>query len=194
MGKEWIKIKEIGQLYLEKVLVTFDFPILFVCVDYENRKYLCLNVDNETGKSVIVATDNKHLINMLNNKITMESVFRNSINGKVIIVEYDSHRNEIISYTEEAMVVSKSLLPKENAYFELRNVMIENYISYLYNQIIRIDIGSFYEKKTFIIPRSIAVSTFVAGNVIDCNSGRVMLEETEKKCLYSISKNSRMIA
>lgn len=35
MGKEWIKLKETGQLFLEKVLVSFNIPILFVCVDYE---------------------------------------------------------------------------------------------------------------------------------------------------------------
>ena len=194
MGKEWIKIKEIGQLYLEKVLVTFDFPILFVCVDYENRKYLCLNVDDETGKSVIVATDNKHLINMLSNKIPMESVFRNSLNGKVIIAEYDSDNDEIISYTEEAMKVSKSLLPKENAYFELCNTMIEEYVAYLSKQIIKIDIESFCEKKTFVIPKSVFVSTFAVGDIIACNCGRVMIEETEKRCSYSITKNDRMIA
>ena len=79
MGKEWIRIKEVGQLFLEKILVSFDIPILFVCVDYENRKYLCLNIDDESGKSVIVATDNKYLISMLTNKISMDSVFRNSI-------------------------------------------------------------------------------------------------------------------
>lgn len=53
MGKKWIKIKETGQLYLEKIIVSFDIPILFVCNDFENRKYLCLNVDEETGCTVI---------------------------------------------------------------------------------------------------------------------------------------------
>ena len=77
MGKEWIKTKETGQLYLEKIIVSFDIPILFVCNDFENRKYLCLNIDEETGTTVIAETDNRTLISMLNNQVTMENVFRN---------------------------------------------------------------------------------------------------------------------
>lgn len=82
MGREWIKIKETGQLFLEKILVSFDVPILFVCADYENRKYLCLNIDDETGESVIVATDNKRLIAMLKNEITMDPYFEIRIDKK----------------------------------------------------------------------------------------------------------------
>ena len=37
MGKEWVKLEKIGQLYLEKILVSFDVPILFVCSDFEKR-------------------------------------------------------------------------------------------------------------------------------------------------------------
>ena len=64
MGKEWIKLKEIGQLYLEKILVAFDVPILFVCTDYAKRRYLCLNIDNETGETAIAEVSNKQLIQM----------------------------------------------------------------------------------------------------------------------------------
>lgn len=136
MGKEWIRLKEVGQLYLEKVLVTFDIPILFVCVDYENRKYLCLNIDDESRKSVIAATDNKHLIDMLKNKISMDSVFRNAINRKVIIVDYDSENNEIITLTEDVKKILGDMLPEKGAYFELTNKSIEEYISYLDKQMI----------------------------------------------------------
>ena len=54
MGKEWINTKETGQLYIEKILVTFDVPILFVCTDYENRKYLCLNADEDDKMAILL--------------------------------------------------------------------------------------------------------------------------------------------
>lgn len=40
MGKEWVKLEKIGQLYLEKILVSFDVPILFVCSDFEKKIYV----------------------------------------------------------------------------------------------------------------------------------------------------------
>ena len=119
MGKEWIKIKELGQLYLEKVLVAFDIPILFVCVDSVDRKYLCLNTDAESGKTVIAPTDNKTLIDMLNNDITMESVFRNAINGKVIVADYFIDNNEIIVRIEDSKKITGALLPPKNEYLDL---------------------------------------------------------------------------
>ena len=140
MGKEWIEIRGIGQLYLERILATFDFPVLFVCTDFENRKFLCLNIDNETGKSVIAETSNRQLIDMLNNVVPMESVFRNSIDKKIIIAEYNSDDDEIISYTEDANITSKDSLPKKNEYFNLDNMTIREYISFLNRQIIPIDI------------------------------------------------------
>ena len=72
MEKKWLNLGETGQLYLEQILVTFDIPILFVCNGFENRKYLCLNVYEEVGTTVIAETDNETLLAMLQNKLTME--------------------------------------------------------------------------------------------------------------------------
>lgn len=194
MGKEWIRLKEVGQLYLEKVLVTFDIPILFVCADYENRKYLCLNIDDESGKSVIAATDNKHLIDMLKNKISMDSVFRNAINGKAIIVDYDSVNDEIITLTEDAKKIPGDMLPEKGAYFELTNKSIEEYISYLDKQMIRVEVESFSEKKSFTVQQCGYFASFVAGHMSAYSCGRVMLTETIKKCSYNIIDKNKMIA
>lgn len=194
MGKEWIRIKEVGQLFLEKILVSFDIPILFVCVDYENRKYLCLNIDDESGKSVIVATDNKYLISMLTNKISMDSVFRNSIDGKIIVAEYDYDKEEIVSYTEDAKKISSDMLPKENAYFELTNKAIEEYISYLERQLIKIEFENFSEMKSFTVRQSGNFTNFAAGDMMAYSSESVIVAETLKKCSYNIKENNRMIA
>lgn len=194
MGKEWIRIKEVGQLFLEKVLVSFDIPILFVCVDYENRKYLCLNIDDESGKSVIVATDNKYLIAMLKNRISMDYVFRNAIDGKVIVAEYDYENEEIISLTEDAKKISADMLPKENAYFELSNKVIEEYISCLERQLIKIKIESFSEKKSFIVQQGGDFTNYAVGDMMAHSCGRVMIAETRKKCSYNIIENNRIVA
>ena len=95
MKREWIKVKGLGQLYLEKILLSFDIPILFVCTDFENRRYLCLNIDDDVPQAVIAEIDIKTLIGMLKDEITMEMAFRGSINGKIIVATYDSSSKQI---------------------------------------------------------------------------------------------------
>lgn len=158
MGKEWIKLKETGQLFLEKVLVSFNIPILFVCVDYEKNKYLCLNIDEETGESVIIATDNEHLLKMLKNEVTMESVFRDANDQKVIIAKYDFEEQKIISHIENSKAISKDMLPKQNEYFEFTNETIKEYISYLEKQIIKIQIETFSDKTSIVIQKKCSCS------------------------------------
>ena len=138
MGKKWIKLKEIGQLYLEKVIVTFDIPLLFVCNDFQDRKYLCLNVDDEAGTTLIAETDNRTLIAMLRDKITMESVFRNAFYDRIIVAEYDVENEEIITKVEKASNISVDLLPEKDAYLELSNEVILEYISFLDKQMIKV--------------------------------------------------------
>ena len=128
MGKEWIKIKETGQLYLEKVIVSFDIPILFVCNDFENRKYLCLNIDDEIGTTIIAETDNKMLLNMLQDKVTMEYVFRNALNDRIMVAEYDSINKKIISKVENANIFNKNKIDKtrEKLDIPLNNISENN--------------------------------------------------------------------
>ena len=81
--KKWINVEEIGQLYLEKILVTFDIPILFVCSNGKNKKYLCLNIGDEDGTTVIAEISKATLSAMQQNKIAMEAVYRQAIGKKI---------------------------------------------------------------------------------------------------------------
>lgn len=131
MGKEWISLKETGQLCVEKVLVTFDTPTLFVCTDSSDKRYLCLNIGENDDKYVIAKTNARYLLNMLRNKYTMEFVFRNSIDGKIILAEYDYDGETIVSESKTAQDVRADLLPKKGEYFELSNDSIVEYIKRL---------------------------------------------------------------
>ncbi len=113
MEREWINIKEIGQLYLEKILVSLNIPILFVCHNSEDKKYLCLNINDEAGETIIALTNNSFLIDMLQKRITMEEIFRKSLDNDIIIAVYDYENEEIISKREKAEILSKDKLPKK---------------------------------------------------------------------------------
>lgn len=131
MEKKWLNLGETGQLYLEQILVTFDIPILFVCNGFENRKYLCLNVDEEVGTTVIAETDNETLLAMLQNKLTMEAVFRNSFNNSLVIAEYDTTNDEIVTQIKNSKEISEDFLPTKGEFFEFSNQKIQKYITSL---------------------------------------------------------------
>lgn len=194
MGKEWIKIKETGQLYLEKVIVSFDIPILFVCNDFENRKYLCLNIDDEIGTTIIAETDNKMLLNMLQDKVTMEYVFRNALNDRIMVAEYDSINKKIISKVENAKEISGDLLPEKEAFLDLSNKMILEYISFLDKQLIRVGIEKFSDKKTVTVHQVKYNSYFSSENkeVINCKNVKFTYRKT--KSSYDVEIESKMIA
>lgn len=193
MGKEWIKVKEIGQLYLEKILVSFEVPILFVCTDYEQRKYLCLNTDDEEGRNVIVLTTSRYLVNMMKNKITMESVFRNAVDGKAIVAWYDFKNNKIASSVEDAAKIDADLLPQKNAFLEFSNKEINDYIENLEKQLINLEIESFCSLKTYKLKKSLSLVGMDILTLIDHNREKILISETSKKCSYRIS-NNKMIA
>lgn len=194
MGKKWIKIKEIGQLYLEKIIVSFDVPILFVCNDFENRKYLCLNVDEEKGLTVIAETDNKTLISMLKNQVTMESVFRSSFGNKVVIAEYDSEKNAIISTVQDTKKLGDDLLPERGAFLELSNIVISEYLSFLKKQLINVEIEKFSEKRTITVKQIKFHEYFSLDNEnVSCYKN-LKLKNMEVAYSYNINNSEKMIA
>lgn len=194
MGREWIKLKEYGQLYLEKVLVSFNFPILFVCSDYENMKYLCLNIDDESGKTVIAATNNEQLLSMLNNEIPMEMVFRNSINKIIVIAEYNADTERIESFVQNADTVPENMLPQKNAYFELKNESIEDYIDELNRQIIKYEFITFVENESFYEKSNLGYASFKFENTDVRVCDNVLISDTQGTCSYVIVADNKMIA
>lgn len=194
MGKEWIKTKETGQLFLEKIIVSFDVPILFVCNDFENRKYLCLNVDEEAGTTVIAETDNRTLISMLNNQVTMENVFRNSLGNKIIIAEFDCKKNEIVSTVQDAKKIDSDLLPEKGAFLELSNKVISEYILFLSKQLIKVEVEEFFENGTITVKQSQFQKYFSSSNEEVISYGNLKLEDVKMTCSYEIDNGKRMIA
>ena len=193
MGKEWINTKETGQLYIEKILVTFDVPILFVCTDYENRKYLCLNADEDDKKYVIARTDNQNLIKMLTNMISMESVFRTSKDDNVIIAEYDDESESIITTVDDSSHISKDFLPEVGAYFELSNKMILDYIEYLKRQIIKVTTEDFW-KMTYKIEQNNCSLNFDIVDEYTKNLKLMFAANPKDNYLYDIKNDSKMVA
>lgn len=196
MNKEWISTKETGQLYLERILVIFDVPILFVCRDFENRKYLCLNIDIETGMTIIAETNIKNLVSMLQNKMPMEKVFRNAENKEIIIAEYNIDTKTIISKTENSKDISEDFLPEKGAFLNIPNEKVTDYILFLNKQIPKVKLIN-YEKgidKQKIKCQKQTSVYFVPKyeEVFVCYDMKI--SETSKKYFYNDYENNNHIA
>ena len=69
-----------GPLREEKILVTFDVPELFVCVDEKSERYLFLKL-NGYERYLCVKTPVLMLLLMLKGHIPMKEAFHKAVDG-----------------------------------------------------------------------------------------------------------------
>ena len=87
-----MEAKNIGLLNYEKILVRFDIPLLFTCLDADNNRYIVVCADEEDGTYVVGKTDPDSLIKMLKNEITMYDFFRQR--EQVFLISFDFANKE----------------------------------------------------------------------------------------------------
>ena len=131
---------------------------------------------------------------MLKNEVTMESVFRDANDQKVIIAKYDFEEQKIISHIENSKAISKDMLPKQNEYFEFTNETIKEYISYLEKQIIKIQIETFSDKTSIVIQKNVPVPKFTIKDLMNLTCEKMIITEAKHRCSYNLKNENRMIA
>ena len=130
-SKKWIRLKEVGQLKIEIVLIQFDMPLLFVCIDESFQRYLVLCINEEEFKYIIVRVSLEKIVEMLTDKIPMDEVFKNSLDSKVIYIEYDFSDKKFHESIGKSSEILEENLPDQGAYFTLKNAKIDKYINTL---------------------------------------------------------------
>ena len=124
----WDTIDEIGDLFIEIVLVYGNEPVLFVCLDeYENR-YLFMTYNSNELKYVFVKTNEEALLNMLLNECSIEQTFRKA--GEIYYSHEDQGAN-LVYDTYDAMEFDAEKLPEVDMMFELDFPFIQAYIKRL---------------------------------------------------------------
>lgn len=126
---QWITTKAFGQLNIEEILVTFDIPLLFVCKDDHDERYLglCINEEAEEESYLIGKISISSLINMLSNKITMYDIFL--ADGQKMIVKMSN--KQLTEQEIKTNELSDDMLPDKGTYYEIWNSKIENYVQKL---------------------------------------------------------------
>ena len=114
------------ELYLEQVLVDYmDIPIFFLCKG-ESNYYLVLCADVDELNYIIVRLSMNDVYGLLHGKesirnaILKQEEYWNVISGEGISLD----KVEKLSISE----LDVSLLPKEDVYFEIVSMKLENYV------------------------------------------------------------------
>ena len=142
-----MEAKNIGLLNYEKILVRFDIPLLFTCLDADNNRYIVVCADEEDGIYVVGKTDPDSLIKMLKNEITMYDFFRQR--EQVFLISFDIANKEYVWQQSAQANISDDMLPDQGAFLDLNNEKIRKYIDELQN--------SYLEKDWDIEPSSISI-------------------------------------
>lgn len=142
-----MEAKNIGLLNYEKILVRFDIPLLFTCLDADNNRYIVVCADEEDGIYVVGKTDPDSLIKMLKNEITMYDFFRQR--EQVFLISFDFANKEYVWQQSAQANISDDMLPDQGAFLDLNNEKIRKYIDELQN--------SYLEKDWDIEPSSISI-------------------------------------
>lgn len=126
-------LNSFGPLREEKILVTFDVPELFVCVDEENERYLLLKLNGEE-RYLCVKISIPVLLSMLKGKASMEETFRKAADGIAYYVQFDFDSLTYHFEQKHIQEVPAKDLPKVGALFMLRNKGGEKYVANLENE------------------------------------------------------------
>lgn len=126
MNKELCFIIEVKELYLEKVLVSFqEVPIFFLCKNSKDY-YIALCVDVDKLNYVVTRLSIKDVFDLLHGIIPM----RNAITQQEAYWYIES-QEDIKSDTVEKRqmyTLDITILPQVNAYFEILTPDMEKYV------------------------------------------------------------------
>jgi hypothetical protein len=131
MSNEYFKnVPQIGTLYLEEELFSFEnIPIIFVCIDKNKSRYLCVCDDIIDEESwIIVKISNNELLDVINDECTVLSVYKN----KSVIVANKPFEKEINYVLTEYNDIDEDELPLNDQYLEMKEYLTD-YINKIKN-------------------------------------------------------------
>ena len=101
---------------------------MFVCVDEYDNKYLVMTYNPYMLEYVFIRVRDTDLVNMLENRITMEQVYRNA---DIIYLSRDSENEELEVETYTPKSFSADMLPVAGRYYELQIDYVDRYVDEL---------------------------------------------------------------
>lgn len=125
--RKWANLKNAGELNIEQVLIELDIPLLFVCINKNDERYLVMCIDDEEFEYLFVQVDIAELIKFISTGQGLRNLF--TMTGKEIhqIILTESLNDVIIAKPK----VSEDMLPSKNAKYDFSNEDILKYLGAL---------------------------------------------------------------
>ena len=127
MREVFIETDEFGALYIEQELVVGIEPVLFVCKNSDGARFLFMTYDSFSCDYVFCRADEKGLIDMLRNNVTIENVYR--LSEFIYETSYSDESVLLKKFSAETFPADK--LPLKDEFYELESEEINQYISIL---------------------------------------------------------------
>ncbi len=134
-------VPNFGDLFINKVLLEYELePVIFVCKDNYNNFFLCICDDFIDAKRswIAIKIPVNDLLDILNDKITLLSAFKKSVN-KTIIIDYCPDKKTYDYCMMNFSDIDETELPCEDQYLDEKDTF-DDYINYLKSYIISYDI------------------------------------------------------
>lgn len=145
MSKELCFCIEKKNLYLEQVLVDYmDIPIFFLCKN-GNQYYVILCTDIDESIYAIVKTSSSEIYDLLHGRIPMRNIFLNQKEYWEVTSGDHVSLDTVIKYSTTHL--SPSLLPEENACFQILTEEINAYVKAYDNDFFGMDHFKLVDKK-----------------------------------------------
>lgn len=133
----WLDVPELGQLYIEKVLVTFDVPELFVCKNWKGQRYLAVYEDDGDYRYLLAEIDCSLLHKMLQQELSIDQVFRRSLHNRAYRLKSSRSKTALLIDPVKTENLSQQELPDAGTYFSLHNKEIDAYRDEIENEYTR---------------------------------------------------------
>lgn len=128
--KEFIKLDIYGQLYIDRVLFESYFPIIFTCINDNNKIFICVCCQNNKKgcKWLVGKTNGASIIKLLRDEITLRRLLLEHSSGSVSV----NYINEqyTISYNNSDWEENSPYLPKVDSYMYAEDGEFNDEIAY----------------------------------------------------------------
>lgn len=131
-------VGSIGDLVLEHMIFEAEYPVLFICKDNLDKKYICVCCDiRRTQRWIVSPISNVDLIKMLSDELTLRDAFLTKKSENSYLIEWNPQYPD----TETVTPVSVSEIPDKDLptvgeYIEAEEGEYDNIIALLNNEVI----------------------------------------------------------
>lgn len=133
--KEFIKLDEYGQLYIDRILFESYFPIIFTCINDGGEIFICVCCQNNKNgcKWLLGKTNGMNIVKMLRDEITIRQLLVEYSLGQ-ISVDYAGN-NYSATYHSSDWKEDSPYLPKSDSYMCAEEGEFDEEIAYFSSMI-----------------------------------------------------------